>query len=748
MLKNRTLLAQAAAGFWLMLCLAIQAQVLPAQATPAQASDEGGRKITASLLLESGAPAPGAETTLAITMSPAAGWHGYWLNPGDAGFPLKVQWQLPDGVTIGGLQYSAPERLLTSGLMNYIYHGDYALLTPLHIDEDLPFGSLITLTADLRYLVCSPKLCLPEQQRLHVQFSVGDGGATQEVLETFDGWRQQLPRPIVASAEFSIQDGQLALSLPLPESVQLTDSIQLTDFAHLYPEVNGVISNTAPQNFIRKGDRLLMTTTASDDDGDGEEDISDFYGVITLNESLAVRFRAVRQPEAALVFPTSSALTAQVAVSTQEDYSIAAIPPEAPGNPLVTAAVAVFGAVLGGLLLNLMPCVFPILSLKVLSLTNLGDERTAKTGALAYTLGAVLVCVLLGALILMLRAFGLQVGWAFQLQRPEIIVALILLMMAIGLNLAGLFELGTLSSGSKLQQKPGPAGDFWTGVLAAFVATPCTGPFMATALGAAMVLPTSVGLMVFAGLGLGMALPFLLVGFIPALRKRMPRPGAWMLTAKRCFAVPMFLTALGLVWVLMQQADRGYLFIALLLLLLLSLGLWLMGLLQRSGRHRPWWPLVPIVILVGGTLMIATPGGSNHLGANSAASTEMKAGAEADAATESVCPLVFDEASLSALVKQQDVFVYFSADWCLTCQVNEKVAIERQETQAAFARANTAVMLGDWTKGDPAITRFLAKNRRSGVPLYLWYSKGNPAPQVLPQLLTPSLLIEKASAGG
>ncbi|WP_258406509.1 protein-disulfide reductase DsbD domain-containing protein [Shewanella spartinae] len=308
MFKNRTLLAQAAAGFWLMLCLAIQAQVLPAQATPAQASDEGGRKITASLMLESDAPAPGAETMLAIIMSPAVGWHGYWLNPGDAGFPLKVQWQLSDGVKVGELQYPAPEQLLTSGLMNYIYHGDYALLAPLHIDEDLPIGSLITLTADLRYLVCSPKLCLPEQQSLHVQFSVGDGGATQEVRETFDGWRQQLPRPIVASAEFSIQDGQFVLSLPLPESVQLTDTAQLTDIAHLYPEVNGVISNTAPQRFIRKGDRLLMTTTAGDGDGDGEGDISDFYGVITLNESLAVRFRAVRQPQAALAFPTSSAL--------------------------------------------------------------------------------------------------------------------------------------------------------------------------------------------------------------------------------------------------------------------------------------------------------------------------------------------------------------------------------------------------------------------------------------------------------
>ncbi|MBO2648442.1 thioredoxin family protein [Shewanella algae] len=375
-----------------------------------------------------------------------------------------------------------------------------------------------------------------------------------------------------------------------------------------------------------------------------------------------------------------------------------------------------------------MPCVFPILSLKVLSLANLSDERVARTGAVAYTLGAVLACLLLGAFILMLREFGHQVGWAFQLQRPEIIVALILLMMAIGLNLAGLFELGTLSSGSRLQHKPGAVGDFWTGVLAAFVATPCTGPFMATALGAALVLPTSIGLMVFAGLGLGMALPFLLVGFIPALRQRMPSPGAWMVTAKRFFAVPMFLTALGLVWVLMQQSNSQYVFTALLLVLLLSLGLWLTGLFQQAGRQKPWWPLVLVLVISGGSLTTVAPGSGTKATVTDAEST-----------------MAFDEETLSALVKDQDVFVYFSADWCLTCKVNEKTAIERQETQAAFSRANTAVMLGDWTNGDPEITGFLAKHQRSGVPLYLWYQRGNLQPQVLPQVLTSSMLIEKAA---
>ncbi|MBO2627404.1 thioredoxin family protein [Shewanella algae] len=684
-------------SLWMRIITACLLMVCSAMSV--QAYEDEGQKIAASLLLESRMPAAGTETTLAIRMSPKAGWHGYWLNPGDAGFPLQLQWHLPEGVTVGELQYPAPEQLLASDLMNYIYHGDYALLAPLVIADDIAAGTPITLAVDIRYLVCSPKLCVPEQQRLQTRFKVGEKGAPKKYLETFNTWRQLIPRPAAASADFTVHKDQFVLSLPLPESITLAEE------PHFYPEVNGVLSNTASQSFVRKGDRLFMQTVAT------EGNVSDFYGVLSLNETLAIRIKAVRQPEGNLVFPTQVSL-----------------PPEQPGNLLVTSLIAVLGAVLGGFLLNLMPCVFPILSLKVLSLANLSDERVARTGAVAYTFGAVLVCLLLGAFILMLREFGHQVGWAFQLQRPEIIVALILLMMAIGLNLAGLFELGTLSSGGRLQHKPGAVGDFWTGVLAAFVAIPCTGPFMATALGAALVLPTSIGLTVFAGLGLGMALPFLLVGFIPALRQRMPRPGAWMVTAKRFFAVPMFLTALGLVWVLMQQSDSQYVFTALLLVLLLSLGLWLTGLFQQAGRQKPWWPLVLVLVISGGFLTTVAPGSGIKATVTDAEST-----------------MAFDEEILLALVKDQDVFLYFSADWCLTCKVNEKTAIERQETQTAFSRANTAVMLGDWTNGDPKITGFLAKHQRSGVPLYLWYQRGNLQPQVLPQVLTSSMLIEKAA---
>lgn len=355
--------------------------LMACSAMSAQAYEDEGQKIAASLLLESRMPAAGTETTLAIRMSPQAGWHGYWLNPGDAGFPQQLQWHLPEGVTVGELQYPAPEQLLASDLMNYIYHGDYTLLAPLVIADDIAAGTPITLAVDIRYLVCSPKLCVPEQQRLQTRFKVGEKGASKKYLETFNTWRQLIPRPAAASADFTVHKDQFVLSLPLPESTTLAEEL------HFYPEVNGVLSNTASQSFVRNGDRLFMQTVAT------EGNVSDFYGVLSLNETLAIRVKAVRQPEGDLVFPIQVNL-----------------PPEQPGNLLVTSLITVLGAVLGGFLLNLMPCVFPILSLKVLSLANLSDERVARTGAVAYTFGAVLACLLLGAFILMLRELGHQVG--------------------------------------------------------------------------------------------------------------------------------------------------------------------------------------------------------------------------------------------------------------------------------------------------------------------------------------------------
>jgi thiol:disulfide interchange protein len=391
---------------------------------------------------------------------------------------------------------------------------------------------------------------------------------------------------------------------------------------------------------------------------------------------------------------------------------------------LAAFALTLGGAILGGLLLNIMPCVFPILSLKALSLARAGeDARHARRDALAYAAGIILVCVGLGVTLLALRSGGAALGWAFQLQDPRVITMLLLLTGAIGFNLAGLFELPMLTGGERLAGTGGAAGSFWTGALAAFVATPCTGPFMAAALGAALVLPAAAAIAIFLGLGLGLALPFLLLGFVPALRRKLPKPGAWMATLRHILSLPMFATALGLAWILGRQAGVDAMALGLALLILFIVALWWVGRRQIMGRSGAWWPVMPALLIAAvavAEMPIATVKGEESSTSDS---------------------IAFSEPRLQALrAEGKPIFLYFTADWCLTCKVNEKTAIDRSEVKEAFRKQGVAVMVGDWTRGDAGIGRFLARHGRSGVPFYLFYPRGDGEPQALPQILTPGLL--------
>jgi len=329
----------------------------------------------------------------------------------------------------------------------------------------------------------------------------------------------------------------------------------------------------------------------------------------------------------------------------------------------------------------------------------------------------ILTCLAVGAALLLLRATGSAAGWAFQLQDPRVILFLLLLVLAIALNLAGAFELPALGFGGSLAGGSGAAGAFWTGALAAFIATPCTGPFMAAALGAALVLPAAAALAIFAGLGLGLALPFLLLAFVPALRRRLPKPGAWTEKLRHWLSVPMFLTAVGLGWILDRQTGTSGLAIGLAAALVLALGLWIAG--RRQASSRPWLPLLPAAGSALAAIMVIP---------------SVSAPAAAQVAIAGTEP--FSEARLAALRAQgRPVFLYFTADWCLTCKVNEKGVLERSEVVQAFRAHKVAVMVGDWTRGDPAIGRFIESQGRSGVPLYLYYPPGAEA-QMLPQILT------------
>lgn len=674
--------------FLLALLLGIGPQIALAESQPTV--DE--ILIKSSLIPSSYTPQAGDTLTLAIYMEPQGEWHGYWQQPGDAGLPPQLNWQLPEGLEVGKPQYPRPETLLVNGLMNHVYSQPYALLTELKIPAGLEAGTVLAIGLQMQYLACRYDACVPERAHVETELIIGGGEPATAHSEQFRQWRQALPRPLLSPARFSIEtesdaSKSMTIRVPLPSNIQL-------DNPHLFSAMPNAIVDAAPQYYERNQDTLIITTQA------GSANTDNFEATLVLNRNLGLN------------------------VTVGHDLGLTNKAVEANGSVVL---IALASAIAGGLLLNLMPCVFPILSLKAMSLARSSiSQNRARREAVAYTLGVVLVCMLLGGVLLILRAGGAQIGWAFQLQTPGMIFALFLLTCAIAFNFAGLFELGTPQIGSNLTDKNGSVGAFATGALAAFVATPCTGPFMAAALGAALILPPVAAMLVFAGLGLGIALPFLLLGFIPALQKRLPKPGAWMSVLRNTLAVPMFLTALALVWVLGQQVSYNSLIGALGCAMLLTLGLWLTGLRQKQGKNRPWLPSI-----VAGLVAVS-------LSVSLLSDVAEKPAKQSD-------KLAFNTAKLAELrTGTTPVFLYFTADWCVTCKVNEQVAINTDATAQAFADAEVQVMRGDWTTGDADITEFLQQHGRAGVPFYLWFSPGQAKPQVLPQVLGPNTLADLA----
>jgi DsbC/DsbD-like thiol-disulfide interchange protein/cytochrome c biogenesis protein CcdA len=639
-----------------------------------------GNAITPELIVN-GRAIPGGSAELAIFMRVKPGWHGYWLNPGDAGLPMSVEWQLPKGWSVGPLRYPVPHRLLVSGIVNYVYEDDYAVLTALKV----PRGTtgMHRIAAKMRWLACTDKICVPEDGEAEVEVSTGGMVASDA---RFNAWRQALPQPLSTTAAFQSTGKIYRIAIPLPRSVAVKDP-------YVFPIDDDVVNYAAAQEFFRDGDRLVAHVGA----GDGDPKV--LRGVLALGDGRGLEFEAHRRPVGSSGTPL--------------------------GAPQGAALLwALLGALAGGILLNLMPCVFPILAMKALHLARAGgDERAARREAVGYAAGAVIGTAALGGALLLLRAGGSAAGWAFQLQDPRTILVLLLLAAAITLNLLRLFELPVLGGEAT------PAGSVGTGALAAFVATPCSGPFMGAALGAALLMPWWGSVAVFAALGLGLALPFGAVAFVPALRRKLPRPGPWMARFQRFLAVPMAATVVAALWLLYRQTGAAGLLAGVGALALLALILFLVGSVQRKGGNT--WPIA----LAGTVGAIAL--GLALLPSARGFEAQIPAGAERWS----------NDAVREAQAAGRPVFVYFTADWCLTCKANEAGAIARSETQSAFKEGNVAVLVGDWTNGDPAIGRFLESRGRAGVPLYLWYAPGKAEPEELPQILTPSMLIERARTG-
>jgi thiol:disulfide interchange protein/DsbC/DsbD-like thiol-disulfide interchange protein len=669
---------------------------------PAAAATVKAEHIEVELVAENAALVAGTQT-IALRIKPDAGWHVYWINPGDSGLPTKLAWQnLPAGASAGELQWPYPEEHSIGDLTNYGY-GEETLLPVL---LTLPASGVPEpLKAKSSWLVCAD-ICIPGKADLTLDkpFAAGAAQADPAQAKAFADTRAKLPVAADFAAQFQFDAGEFRLKAgPLPGTSQKLA---------FYPYAGDVLAHAGSRKSAFNGRDARVVRPVSSYFVQAPETVS---GVLVVGEGSDAKAYEIKAT------PGSVATIAGDAKSAVNKADSTA-PADAPGFWLVLALA--FG---GGLILNLMPCVFPVLSLKALSVMKVQEHAVGehRRHALAYTAGVVLSFVAAAAVLIGLRAGGAALGWGFQLQSPMFVALLAYVMTALGLSLSGVVEFGTswMGAGQNLASKPGLSGSFFTGVLAVVVASPCTAPFMGTALGYALTQPAIVSLTVFFALALGLASPFLLIGFVPRLAAWLPRPGAWMETLKQVLAFPLYLTTVWLIWVLGALTDRNGMGLALIGLVTLSFGLWLLG----RSRHL-LVRLIAWASIVGAVALLFHP--------------LLRASSEPAAQAASSGSEVYSDARLAELIAQKrTVFVDFTADWCLTCKVNERVALHSQKVADAFAKHNVVPMVADWTRSDPAITATLARYQRSGVPLYL-VSVGGAEPQVLPQVLTPELVAE------
>ncbi len=689
--------------------------VLAAAPAVAQPVDTG--HLVAELVARDASIAPGATTYVAVRQKIDKGWHTYWRNSGDSGQATTVAWTLPPGWKAGDIVWPAPERQPTGPLMNYGYKDEVLLPIPVTAPAGARAGETVTLKAVANFLVCE-EICIPEQAELTLSLPVADGLAKPDPRwgDAIAATIAAAPAPAGLTAAFARSGADLTLAVT-GEALKGADLAQ----AYFFPFEGTVIDHAKPQPIERGPEGLTLTLPAgyAFQAPDAPKTLA---GVLSLGDR-AYEILAVEGPP-----PAGAA-------------GLGAPPARASGGPggagLGLAAAVAF-AFLGGLILNLMPCVFPILAMKAASLAGHAHEQAAaRRQGLAFLAGVMVTFLALAGLLIALRAGGEAVGWGFQLQSPPVVAGLALLMLAVALNLSGVFEVGTSlqGAGSGLASRQGLAGAFFTGALAVVVAAPCTAPFMAPALGWALTQSAPGALAVFAGLGLGFALPFTAVAFAPGLLSRLPKPGGWMDGFKKLLAFPMYATAAWLVWVLTVQAGESALARLFAAAVILALAAWLLGIAQRR-RAAGGRPLA--LAGLGAVLLVAAVGASVWPSYDLAAPVT----AEADTTAAAAPYEAYSPERLAALrAEGRPVFVNFTAAWCVTCQVNEKVALSRPEVAAAFAETGAVYLKADWTNKDATIEAELARFGRAGVPLYLIYGAKGGEAAILPQVLTGGLVV-------
>jgi thiol:disulfide interchange protein DsbD len=699
---------------------------------PLSGSVVASDNVKARLISETDGIAAGQSIWVALEFNIRDGWHTYWRNPGDSGQATRLKWTLPAGVTAGDIVWTTPHRFEIPPLVNYGYARHAMHLVQITAAPDLKAGAALALQAKASWLVCAD-VCIPESADLQLQLPVkrSAGAIDLSVAPLFAAARSELPSAQLAATSARILDGRLVLTLGKDWGATLSQ-IQSLAF---YPYDDGSIEYGAPQTLTRTGDSVELAMKV----GYRPPQAGTIRGVLLATEQSGKDTISVpMQIEAAFAGVGGAPVTPGSRFATGVAAPVAATRGILAAGAAPAVPVLVLLAILGGLILNLMPCVFPVLSIKAIGLVEQAKKHPAavRTKGLVFAAGVISSMLCLAAALLALRAGGEQIGWGFQLQSPLFVTLMIYLLLAVGLNLSGVFEVGggLAGVGDGLTQGDSYRSAFFTGVLTTLVATPCTAPFMAAAVGAALTQSPVIALGIFAALGAGLALPYLLLSFAPWMRRALPKPGAWMDTLKQIFAFPMYASAAWLLWVLAQQTSSIGLGAALAGAILVALAAWAY---QKSKWSSTGGRMAALLTAMAAVLLaMVLPVRFATVAAVS------PNGASADAeAVDAWQP--YDAARVAQLnARGQPLLVNFTASWCLTCLVNERNAFADAAVQKIFLGKGVTLMKGDWTNRDPAITKALADFGRAGVPLYVAYNSkpGSTAPVVLPQLLTANIV--------
>ena len=687
---------------WLRLSLFLAVLSLLAAPFAAGAAPVRTPHVEAELVAERTAVSPGEAVTLALRLKMIPHWHTYWRNPGDSGLPTSIDWKLPAGFSAGPIQWPYPQRLPIGPLMNFGYEGEVFLLSDLKVPKDVQ-GDSINIAARANWLVCNPETCIPERADLSLHLPVGGGGNSTHA-GAIASTRAALP---VAAGEFP---GWNFAARRTPDRAAidvLPPSGAALGTLTFFPYEEGRIENSAPQPFSGSAGVYRLTLKAV------PQQTGEFgraVGILVASDG----FGGTSGPRAIEIDLPFGATAAPANASPKIDA--------------LTLGVALVFAFIGGLILNLMPCVLPVVSIKVLSFVEHGAKAvhgTRKHGLL-FALGVVLSFWFLAGLLLALRSTGAELGWGFQLQSPAVVAVLAMFFFALGLNLSGVYEFGSLLPGGVAGWRArNPYVDsLFSGVLAVAVASPCTAPFMGAALGYAVGESGVSAFLVFTALGLGMALPYVLLAWFPRWLRHVPKPGAWMERLKQFLAFPIYGTVVWLVWVFGLQAGMNAVAMLLVALVLLGVAAWLLGM----RFSRPVFASVAAAVLALVAIGIAMPRGVSALPA--AVAKEASGWEE------------FSPERLSAYTDAgKPVFIDFTAAWCVTCQVNKQLVLQTADVQQAFKNKGVTLMVADWTREDEKITRALAAFGRNGVPLYVLY-RPKQEPLVLPAILTTDLVLD------